>query len=158
MKKIRKFNNNSLWWLEINLLNTNNFIFSYKKNNNIFYLTVEKNFYYFYFLILKNSLNTLLYYNLDVTLIKYLNNCTYYNSTQTIFCDFKIMIISNILKQINSISSIYKGNTWIEREIKEFYNIYIINLIDSRKLLLNYNYNYNLNYNQFNNIISDINI
>lgn len=48
--------------------------------------------------------------------------------------------------------------TWIEREIKEFNQINFINLIDSRKLLLNYNYNLNLDYSNYNNIINDLKI
>lgn len=158
MKKIRHFTNNSLWWFEINLLNTNNIKFKYLLNSNIFFLNLSYKFYYFYHLICKYSLNTLLFSNLDTTLIKSKNNNIYYNSSQTIFCDFKILLNVNIQDTLISISSIYRGNIWVEREIREFYNIFILNLNDTRKLLLNYNYNSDLIYNNFNNIINDINI
>lgn len=72
--------------------------------------------------------------------------------------DFKILTKILFYNNLQSISQIYCGNTWVEREIREFYNILFFNLLDSRKLLSNYNYNHNLEYNQFNNIIYDINI
>jgi Ni,Fe-hydrogenase III component G len=69
-----------------------------------------------------------------------------------------LLLNINVANNILSISKIYFGNTWVERELKEFNNIYFIGLIDSRKLLSNYNYNNKLNYNQFNSIISDLKI
>ena len=157
MKEKRKFTNNSLWWLDVCILNNNNFLFNYKNNNNLFYLNINNSFYYYYYLIMRKNLNTLLFLNSDITTIKSTINKLYI-SKQSIFCDFKIMLSVNIENKINSVSTIYCGNTWLERELREFYNFFFINLVDSRKLLLNYNYNSSLNYNQFNNIISDINI
>lgn len=61
-------------------------------------------------------------------------------------------------KNIQSISSVYSGNSWIEREVREFNKIFFVNLNDTRKLLLSYNYNDTLHYNNYNNIINDINI
>jgi Ni,Fe-hydrogenase III component G len=69
-----------------------------------------------------------------------------------------LLLNINVANNILSISKIYFGNTWVERELKEFNNIYFIGLIDNRKLLSNYNYNNKLNYNQFNSIINDLKI
>ena len=70
----------------------------------------------------------------------------YYLSLQTLFYDFKILLITNIKKNLTSVSNIYYSNCWVERELKEINKINFINLKDSRKLLLNYNYNSELVY------------
>ena len=160
MTKKKKFINSSLWWLDMGILNNSGITFKYKVKSNLFFLSLLKNFYFFYFLINKKNINTLLFLNLDATLINSYEFYRHYISTQTIFSDFKILIDTVLLKNtsVPSLSHIYNGNTWIERELKEFYKLSFINLIDSRKLLSNYNYNSNLNYNQFNSIIGDISI
>ena len=159
MNKKRKFTNNSLWWLDINILNTNSILFNYLTESNIFTIQLSHTYYYYYFLINKNNLNILHFSNLDATVIggKVGVNC-YYITTQTTVCDFKILIKILFYNKLQSISQVYLGNTWIEREVREFYSVFFTNLLDSRKLLSNYNYNNNLEYNQFNNIIYDINI
>lgn len=159
MNKKRKFTNNSLWWLDVNILNTNNVLFNYLTESNIFTIQLSHKYYYYYYLINKHNLNTLYFFNLDATVINSktkINN--YYITTQTVMSDFKILTKILFYNNLQSISQIYCGNTWVEREIREFYNILFFNLLDSRKLLSNYNYNHNLEYNQFNNIIYDINI
>jgi len=124
----------------------------------LFTLQLSKSYYYYYFLINKNNLNSLYFYNLDATIVGDQNFNSYYIATQTIIADFKILIKVLFANNLQSLSQIYSGNTWVEREIREFYNIFFNNLLDSRKLLSNYNYNHNLNYNQFNNIIYDISV
>lgn len=160
MTEKKKFIHSSLWWLDVSILNNSTINFKYKLKSNLFFLNLLKNFYFFYFLINKKNLNSLLFLNLDATFVNRGELSNYYLSTQTIFSDFKILVSIVLPKStyIYSLSPIYSGNTWVERELKEFYKLSFINLTDSRKLLSNYNYNNNLNYNQFNNIIQDISI
>lgn len=158
MNKKRKFVNSSLWWLDTNILNTENIKFKYSYESNIFFLKISKLFYYYYFLINKKNLNSLMFSNLDSVLISSSNKNNYYLAGQTIFCDFKFMLEVYSNTHLHSISGIYSGNSWVEREVKEFNKVFFINLNDSRKLLLNYNYNETINYNHYNNIIGDINI
>jgi len=153
-KKIQITNN--LWWLDYSILNLNSINFKYFYSNNIFSIKL-KNFYYF-FLINKFNINSTYSYNLDATILNKIVNKTYVISTQTFFYDLQLLLNINVANNVLSISKIYFGNTWVERELKEFNNIYFIGLIDNRKLLSNYNYNNKLNYNQFNSIISDLKI
>lgn len=154
----KKFISNSLWWLDVNILNTQNTLFMYLKESNIFILQIQQMYYYYFSLITKNNLNILYFYNLDGTLVNLNNQNVHYLVIQSIVADYKVLIKTSLHSALCSLSQIYPGNTWIEREIREFYSIFFINLCDSRKLLSNYNYNKNLNYNQFNQILSDINI
>ena len=153
-KKIQITNN--LWWLDYSILNLNSINFKYFYSNNIFSIKL-KNFYYF-FLINKFNINSTYFYNLDATIVNKIVNKTYVISTQTFFYDLQLLLNINVANNVLSISKIYFGNTWVERELKEFNNIYFIGLIDNRKLLSNYNYNNKLNYNQFNCIINDLKI
>jgi Ni,Fe-hydrogenase III component G len=153
-KKIQITNN--LWWLDYSILNLNSINFKYFYSNNIFSIKL-KNFYYF-FLINKFNINSTYFYNLDATILNKVVNKTYVISTQTFFYDLQLLLNTNVANNVLSISKIYFGNTWVERELKEFNNIYFIGLIDNRKLLSNYNYNNKLNYNQFNSIINDLKI
>lgn len=83
---------------------------------------------------------------------------TYLLAYQSIFFDFKFLIETQFKQRITSVSSIYNGALWIERETKEFNSIQYTNLLDTRKLLSNYNYNTELQYNNFSNIINDLKI
>lgn len=147
-----------MWWLDINIINTHNILFTYLTESNLFTLQLSKLYYYYYFLINRNNLNSLYFFNLDATVVNNEDLNTYYIATQTIVADFKILIKVLFTNNLQSLSQIYPGNTWVEREVREFYSIFFNNLLDSRKLLSNYNYNHNLNYNQFNNIVYDISI
>lgn len=111
------------------------------------------NFFYF-FLINKNNLNNYLFYNLDACIYK----SNYIFAVQTFFDDIQLLISIKFSSSILSLTKIYNGNLWLEREIKEFNKINITNLLDSRKLLSNYNYNEDISYNQFNLIVNDIKI
>jgi NADH:ubiquinone oxidoreductase subunit C len=160
MIKKRKFTNNSLWWIDFTLLNTGNTKFLYNKESNIFTLNIDKKFYFFYFVLTKYSLNILKFFNLDCTFLDKSTNIKnlYIIATQTIFCDYKALVTVYTDKHIDSLSTIYNGNTWVERELREFYQIFFTNLYDSRKLLSNYNYNTELSYNHFNSIVYDMSI
>ena len=146
------------WWLDFSIINANSINFKYSQINNIYYINIKENFIYFFFLLNKHNVNSLNFYNLDITNYKLINNYKYFIAYQSIFFDFKILLDTTIFKNIKSISTINKGSLWLERENKEFSSIQYLNLNDSRKLLSNYNYNDAINYNQFNNIINDLKI
>ena len=97
----------------------------------------------------------MLFSNLDAVVV---DNCSYNISLQTFFYDLQIFVNINIIEKLSSLSKLYFGNTWIERELKENNEILFKNLTDNRKLLSNYNYNKSLEYNQFNSLINDIKI
>lgn len=144
--------NSLLWWLDICILNLDSITYKYSYTNNIFFFNLNFNWFYNYFIINKYNLNTTYFYILDML---YLNNNVYISS-QSFFFDIKILIESNIENFIQSISKIYPGCLWLEREMKEFSDITIFNLKDTRKLLTNYGYNKDMVYTNYNNIINDL--
>jgi len=148
--------NNNLWWLDYSILNLDNIKFKYFYFSNIFYIKLIN--FFFFFLINKNNLNNIFFYNLDALVYNKNNLNKYYIETQTFFFDLQILIEIKFNNKLQSLSKIYSGNTWIERELKEVNNILFINLLDNRKLLSNYNYNNNLEYNNYNLILNDIKI
>lgn len=154
----KKFTTSTLWWLDTHILNFSCIEFQYKKQTNIFHLKISNIFFFFFFLINKKNFNTLFFYNLDITTISTILTKIYYTSTQTIFNDYKLLISTNYNNVLPSISHIYSGNSWLERELKEFHTVNYINLNDSRKLLSNYTYHTDQQYNHYNNIINDIQI
>lgn len=158
MIKTNNFKNYSLWWLDICILNSNIINFKYSYNNTNYILNLSEIYFYFFFLLNKKNLNTLNFYFLDIMLIKNANNLNYYAIYQSYFFDFKLLIETKFSKYITSVSTLYSGILWVEREVKEFSQSQYINLIDSRKLLSNYNYNNELLYNNYNNIINDLNL
>lgn len=158
MNKKNSFFNNSLWWVDLNILNLNTVSFKYSLINNIYYININSDYFYYFFLLNYKNLNSLNFYILDIMTFKSVNINNYYVAYQSIFFDFKILVETKFIDYISSLSKIYNGALWVERETKEFNNIQYINLKDTRKLLLNYNYNYQLQYNNFNNIINDLKI
>lgn len=158
MIKTNNFKNYSLWWLDVCILNSNIINFKYSYNNINYILNLSEIYFYFFFLLNKKNLNTLNFYFLDIMLIKNANNLNYYAIYQSYFFDFKLLIETKFSKYITSVSTLYSGILWVEREVKEFSQSQYINLIDSRKLLSNYNYNNELLYNNYNNIINDLNL
>ncbi len=150
--------NTSLWWVDFNILNLNALLFKFSKINNIYFLNINYEFFFFFFLLNSKNLNTLNFYILDILTYKTKNINNYFLSYQSVFFDFKILLETNFLNSISSISNIYKGALWVERETKEFNGVQYTNLNDTRKLLLNYNYNNQLQYNNFNHIINDLKI
>lgn len=158
MIKTNNFKTYSLWWLDICILNSNIINFKYSYNNTNYILNLSEIYFYFFFLLNKKNLNTLNFYFLDIMLIKNANNLNYYATYQSYFFDFKLLIETKFSKYITSISTLYSGILWVEREVREFSQSQYINLVDSRKLLSNYNYNNELLYNNYNNIINDLNL
>lgn len=149
---------NLSWWLDLKILNINTLTFSYSKINNIYSIKLKENYLFFYFLLNKKNTTSLNFYITDLTTFNNKNINTYLIVYQSIYYDYKLLIQTIYKSKISSISSIYSGSLWIERETKEFNSVQYINLLDSRKLLSNYNYNNSLEYNNYNNIINDLKI
>ncbi len=135
----------------INILNYN-ILNSY----NIF---INKINWFFQFVCINKCIPNYYYYTLDLFLyninILQLNLNTYFNTN-------KLNIITKGNKK-QSLSSIYKGNIWMERELSELHNFFFINLLDTRKLLQNYTINQKLIYKNnnlfiFNNSTFDFSI
>lgn len=158
MIKANTFKTFSLWWLDLCILNSNIINFKYSYNNANYIINLSEIYFYFFFLLNKKNLNTLNFYFLDIMLIKNANISSYYVVYQSYFFDFKLLIETRFSSYIYSLSTLYAGNLWIERETKEFSESQYINLLDSRKLLSNYNYNNDLLYNNYNNILNDLNL
>lgn len=156
MKKQKDFSANTLWWLDTHIINTSILKFKFNKTNNLYYVNLTNAFYYYFFLLNKNNSNTLFFSNLDAVILKNTTSNYYYITTQTMFSDFKIIIYTKFNDYLQSISQVFPGNTWIERELREFNENTFLNLVDTRKLLSNYSYETNLNYVHFNEIINDI--
>lgn len=148
---------NISWWLEFGFIQSN-LTFNYSLVNNTYNIKVTNDTLYYFFLINKKNTNTLNFYVLDIVTYLYTIWHKYFIAYQSIFFDYKILIETTFKKNTKSISSIYNGVLWVERETKEFNEIQYTNLLDTRKLLSNYNYNQNLEYNNFNSIINDLKI
>ena len=103
-------------------------------------------------------MNNMFFYNLYAVICSKNSLNNYFIGIQTFFFDLQIFAEITFKDKLDSLSKVYSGNTWMERELKESNNIFFLNLIDNRKLLFNYNYNNNLEYNHFNSIINDIKI
>jgi len=153
-----KITNHSVWWVEFLILNSNTIKFSYQLSDNTFFFHITTRTYPFFIYFLKFLPQSNLFQVLDLTNISLTQKNELCSIYQSVFNNLKLCIIFPIINQIFSSTNIFKSNTWLERELKEFSVINIQNLIDTRKLLLNYNYNNTLKFNQYSSIISDINI
>ncbi len=156
MEKQKNLSPNTLWWLDTHIINTSILKFKFNKTDNLYYVNLTNKFYYYFFLLNKINSNTLFFSNLDAVILKTAMNNHYYIATQTMFSDFKIIVYTKFNDYLQSISQIFPGNTWIERELREFNENTFLNLVDTRKLLSNYNCEINLNYVHFNEITNDI--
>ncbi len=148
------FQPTTMWWVDLSIILPTP-LFFYQKWTNNFYLQLSNNTHYYYYLITLNHINTFFYYILDMTSIRLKTNQLIISS-QSLFFDYKVITLTNYKKNIHSLSRINKGSTWLERENKELNYTNYTNLIDSRKLLLNYNYNDESIYYNYNQITNDI--
>ena len=83
-------------------------------------------------------------YNKDILLnnnTKLTLNCVSYYFFSIIYnLKINIYTFSSDLNKLNSISFLFLNSLWLERELSEMFNIYFLNKIDSRNLLLDYSY------------------
>lgn len=148
------FRPSTMWWVDFSII-FNNYLFLNQQYTNNFYLQLSTKNHFYYYLLILNHINSFLFYILDSSTVNLKKNQLIINH-QSIFFDYQVTTLTNINKKINSISKLNKGSTWLEREDKELNKTNYTNLVDSRKLLLNYNYNLEVSYTGFNQIINDI--
>lgn len=149
-----KLNLLTIWWTDFYILNTNFNKFLINKTNNYHYFLINNAHIYVYFLLNRNHVNTLFFINLDSAIVKELKKCYY--TLQTVFFDYKMLLTTTYNTNIISITTLYNGNVWLERELKEMNNVEFLYLTDTRKLLLNYTYDDTLLYNNYNTIINEV--
>lgn len=153
----RKFTNKSIWWVEFTTLNFSNNLFFYNKSNNLLSIKTKAKNLYLLSILLKYNLNSYFYCFVDAVVLKKEKSYFTYQVFQTIFQDIKFIILVNDKKLI-SLSTIYPGNTWVERELRESTGVNYTGLLDTRKLLLNYTYKTDIEYIQYNSLISDLSL
>lgn len=153
--KKKLINARNLWWIEFFSLQITNVKFTYNHIDNINKLIISNSYINLLFTVLKNSTQTTFFSIVDYSVVSANNKYAVYVA-QSFFKNIKLNIFIDVKNQLLSLTNLYYGNMWIERELKEFSNIYVLNLYDTRKLLLNYDYNTSITYNSFNNIITDI--
>lgn len=156
VKKKFNFKNYKLWWIDFNY--TCNSIIKFKYINNINIIHIQKQDSIIFFLYLIKNIQSLFFYLLDFSKnfekIKSLSQV--YINFQSIFYSFSFLLYFYYTNFLYSISSIFNGSLWLEREFSERYAINFLNIKDSRKLLYSYNYNKDLYFTNYNHIISDI--
>ena len=150
----KKINTLAMWWFDTCVLNTNYSSFYYNKIDNYYYITTSPLHIYIYMLINKKHVNSLLFSTVDATLLTEYK--LFYYVLQTFFYDYKIMLFTTYIKNLLTLSTVYTGNTWLERELKEMHNVAFLQLLDTRKLLSNYTYNTKLTYNHYSNIVNEV--
>ena len=131
---------------------------------NIYFITSKVQTYNSFYFFIPNKLSKLLYkiiFYLQVNDFFSMEDLFNYNNyIVSSYCSFfwvrRLNVVS--LKNIVYSQSIwFKSSNWLERELFEFTNIQIINQLDKRKLLLDYNINYreSINY-YYNNLYNKV--
>ena len=156
MKKLKKETLRlSLWWVDHPLININSIKYRYSYKDNIFFVDI-KDHYYLFFLLNKKNMYSIYLYILDLVYFKSTaSSKNLHVPYQSFFFDQKILISYQPIKRVESLSTLYKGSVWLERELREESRVPIQNLKDTRKLLYNYDYNKKINYNNYSYILND---
>ena len=125
-------------------LNSNNLIFlnsSTLNNVNTLSLQVSNINQINYHNLLNSSLMSLYTY-IDASCYYTERDFIYISSFSCLYSNARVTFyLKNLLTThptIFSSSSIFLGSQWVERELKEFFNLYFINLNDTRRLLSDY--------------------
>ena len=150
---VKYFQSNTLWWVDLAII-LNSCVFLCQQYSNNYYIMLANKVHYYYYLFTLTNINSFVFYVLDITAVK----CKLpkvFTTHQSYFFDYQVTTITSIHNSVASISQINRGSSWLERENKELNKVNYVNLLDSRKLLLNYNYNLNVYYSSFNQIIND---
>jgi len=142
-KKYVKFKDcYDIWWqpkpLEsLILLNLTSPIAFYTKTttpSNYLHLSLKNQDHYWFYIYLRMN-STRLYTPLDLS---YVTNTETLITVSSCFLTYFSLVTYSVGKDIESISSVYRGFTWVERETRELFNISLTLLIDSRRLLTDY--------------------
>ena len=145
----------SLWWVDHPLITTNNVKYMYSYKDNIFFIDI-KDHYYLFFLLNKKNMYSLYLYILDLVYFRNITSSkTLYVSYQSFFFDQKTLLSYQPTERVKSLSSLYRGSIWLERELREESRVSIQNLKDTRKLLYNYDYSKKISHNNYSYILND---
>ena len=95
------------------------------------------------FLVEMSAIDTLKYNNLLLKIEKFdlKHRFLVYSLYYFYFSKIKITIIQSSNNSIDSVDSVFRNSSWLEREISEMFNINFINKKDNRSLLLDYSRN-----------------
>lgn len=105
-------------------------------------------FYYYWFCLFLKINTSNIYFLQDLYIFKKVKSehicllnvaCYYTSSMLTLYTEVK----KNLT--IESLSGIYRGFIWVEREVQEFSNLLFCNLLDTRRLLTDYTQNTDVN-------------
>jgi NADH:ubiquinone oxidoreductase subunit C len=92
----------------------------------------------FYSALLKNKSKIGGYQLTDITAMDLQPMLNLVYNFVNLVTELRIVINTPILKNVNSISSVYSNSVWLERELSEMFDTTILKTIDSRRLLLDY--------------------
>jgi hypothetical protein len=127
------------------LINSENFCFftNYLGSPFLLNLVIDIRYYYFMCLYLNTELDCVYFpLELSVFLSSRINSIDKFTGSMLLYGYFRFTSLRFhfffYLNDLKSITSLYKGYIWVEREIAEFTNVIITGLLDNRKLLTNY--------------------
>lgn len=107
-------------------------------NINLIECKVDSFCYYWFNTFLKFELTNINFFH-DMSLIKYNKlNIQTFSVISCLFFYSSLLVNTTHQFDISSVSSIFSGSTWVERELSEFNSIFFIGLKDSRRLLSDY--------------------
>lgn len=114
-------------------------------NSNLNAITHEillKSNYFYWFLCLLRFELTYLFFPHDIAYTKNMkdNNFFLFSPLSCLFFHINIYIRQELSKEcsIFSLSEVFQGTTWVERELSEFHHLYMVGLRDGRRLLTDY--------------------
>lgn len=124
--------NSSILYFIWNAKQPNNVDSVYLDSVNIFNIAIQ----------FKTDLSSIFFYLSDNFYCKYTNALILQYLFSSYFFNKRLIMFFKVFTDINSISTVYSNSKWLERELREFTNIYFCGLRDTRKLLLNYTTQY----------------
>lgn len=97
-------------------------------------------FYNSSFLVEMSAIDTLKYNKIipDTEFFNFKDRFLIYNIYYFYFIKIKITFVQSTNNTIDSIDSIYRNASWLEREVSEMFGINVLNKKDNRSLLLDY--------------------
>lgn len=117
--------------------------------NNSFFIGGSSRSVLIWQLLLKAKL-THIYAYLDSSCYKSYGDLVYQTSYSCLYINSNITFITSTAdRSIFSISNIFLASQWVERELREFFDISIVNLTDTRRLLTDYTFGDTAKFNGY---------
>lgn len=116
---------------------------------NVKTLNISHNNYILWILGLKSS-PVQCFTIIDYTCLAGLKNNISIIALSCLLTNERMLIKYSLKNRIISIQSIFPASTWLERELSEFNNFFLISAIDTRRLLTDYTQQSSLNNNTYN--------